>query len=54
MTLGPGLVTEVLTLIVDKSLAFIAVAKRALRKRLTVAANAAGQHDVVADSGRPT
>jgi len=54
MTLGPGLVTEVLTLIVDKSLVLIAIAKRTLHRRLTVAANASGQHDAVADNGRPT
>lgn len=54
VTLGPALVTEVLTLIVDKSLVVIGVTKRGLHKRLIVAANAAGQHDVAADPGRHT
>ena len=54
VTLGPALVTEVLTLIVDRSLIVIGVSKRALHKRLIVAAKAAGQHDVAADPGRHT
>jgi len=53
VTLGPVLVTEVLTLIVDKSLVVIGVARRALHKRLAAATNAAGQHDVAADPDRP-
>ena len=51
VALGPGLVTEVLTLIIDKSLVVIGATKRALHKRLKVAANAAGQHDVAPDPG---
>jgi len=52
VSLGPGLVTEVVTFIVDKSLVVIGVTRRALRKRLAVAANAAGQHDVAPAPGR--
>lgn len=52
VALGPGLVTEVLTLVVDKSLLVIGVTKRALHKRLTVASNAAGQHEMAPDLGR--
>ena len=48
----PALVTEVLTLIVDKSLVVIGVARRALHRRLAPATNAAGQHDVAADPDR--
>ncbi len=52
VALGPALVTEVLTLIVDKSMVVIGVTKRALHNRLTVDANSAGQHDVAADPGQ--
>ena len=46
---GPCLVTEVLTLIIDKSLVIIRVTRRALRERLTVAAHVSREHDVTAD-----
>ena len=52
VSLGPGLVTEVLTRIIDKSMVVIGAKRRALRKRLTVAANAVRQHDLAADSRR--
>ena len=51
VALGPGLVTEVLTLIIDRSLILIGVTKRLLRKRLTVATPASGQHAVAAAPG---
>jgi hypothetical protein len=42
VTLGPGLVTEVLTLIVDKSLVVVGAVRRGLHKRLADATSAAG------------
>ena len=52
VALGPGLVTEVVTLIVDRSLVAIGVIRRSLHKHLTAAAKAAGQHDSAASPGR--
>ncbi|MCL4201369.1 MAG: hypothetical protein KJ000_02660 [Pirellulaceae bacterium] len=52
VTLGPALVTEVLTLIIDKSLVVVGAASWAPHKRLAPATRAAGQHDVAGDSDR--